>query len=302
MKKNRVYLLAVVLLVSFVSLGIFSCSKKKKLTLSSLIISVTPNPASVTVGNTENFIATALRDGDPTEVDFSWSVNSDTPGSTVGTITAEGVFTAGSTSGEGTVVASAEGDSGSADVTVSGPIIVTFPFYVYKDENDLANHYCCSYWEGDTSLTGMEMGQCAINPHSGTTCLKFTFCYDSYWWSAFWWEEPADFMKNSGVPGPGKGYKLTGASKLTFWARRETNDPSTQFLFGLGYENKNGGSDSCGYIRSQPDLALTQSWQQFTIPLGVKDLSYISGGFEAASWGAKGDKVVIYLDDIMFEE
>ena len=116
MKKSRLYLLVIVLLVSFVSLGIFSCSKKKKLTLSSLIISVTPNPASVTVGNPENFIATALRDGAPVSVDFTWSVNP----ITLGTITAEGIFTAGSSDEKGTVVASAEGDSGSAEVTVSG--------------------------------------------------------------------------------------------------------------------------------------------------------------------------------------
>ncbi len=113
MKKIRLYLLTFVLLLSFVSLGIFSCSKKKKLTLSSLVITVLPNPASVEKGHNETFIATALRNGSPVSVDFTWSVSP----STLGTITDEGVFT-GSESGSGTVVASAEGESGSADVRV----------------------------------------------------------------------------------------------------------------------------------------------------------------------------------------
>lgn len=77
----------------------------------SATVTLSPTTATVAQGATEQFSATTSDGSTP-----SWSVSP----STVGTIDAAGLFTAGTAAGTGTVVATlANGASASASVTVS---------------------------------------------------------------------------------------------------------------------------------------------------------------------------------------
>jgi len=76
-------------------------------------IKVTPNPATVAAGGTQQFSHTdLLSDGTPTSVTVVWSASG-------GTITQGGLFTAGATAGTFSVVATNGSVSGSATVTVT---------------------------------------------------------------------------------------------------------------------------------------------------------------------------------------
>ncbi len=82
-------------------------------------IVIEPTLAGLIVDETQQFTATAYDAFDnPLSVSFTWSV-----AGSVGTVTSSGLFTAGRQAGSGSVIASADGVSGSADVTVGpGPV------------------------------------------------------------------------------------------------------------------------------------------------------------------------------------
>lgn len=82
-------------------------------------IVIEPTSAGLIVDETQQFTATAYDAFDnPLSVSFTWSVTG-----SVGTVTSSGLFTAGRQAGSGSVIASADGASGSADVTVGpGPV------------------------------------------------------------------------------------------------------------------------------------------------------------------------------------
>ena len=84
-------------------------------------IVIAPSSVGLIVDETQQFTATAYDAFDnPLSLSFTWSVTG-----SIGTVTSSGLFTAGIQTGSGSVVASADGVSGSADVTVgSGPVHV----------------------------------------------------------------------------------------------------------------------------------------------------------------------------------
>ena len=94
------------------------------------------------------------------------------------------------------------------------------------------------------------------------------------------------------------GYDLTGAKKLTFWARgAQGGEKIAEFkVGGITGEYPDTDSSSIGPIE------LTKEWQKYTIDLDGKDLSHIIGGFcFAASKDDNPNGFVIYFDDIIYE-
>lgn len=78
-------------------------------------ITVTPSPATVGVLKTQRFYATAYdQSGRELSTTFTWSVSSG-----LGTINADGLFSAGAAELSGKVTATSQGVSGSADVSVT---------------------------------------------------------------------------------------------------------------------------------------------------------------------------------------
>lgn len=169
------------------------------------------------------------------------------------------------------------------------------PFYVYTDYLSRGNHFYPTGWMGD--YTDMEMDEgWTENPHSGSTCIRVVYRAESKqkYWAGVYWQNPAN---NWGMSDG--GFNLSGASKLTFWARGENGGERVQFKMGgiAGYY-----PDST--VATLGVVTLTDNWEKYEIDLRGKDLSYISGGFcfvvkAEAEYNPEG--CTFYLDDIAYE-
>ncbi len=171
-------------------------------------------------------------------------------------------------------------------------------FPVYKDKGSF-NHFTISGF--------MPYGKCAEmndvwqeNCKEGKTCIKADFNRDcttlsgGEGWAGVYWLQPANNWGE--LKG---GYNLTGATKITFWARGEKGGEVLTFkMGGVGTGRQNGDTD-----KAQTDLiTLTTDWKQYTIDLTGKNLSKVVGGF---AWvgSAKNNtqNITFYLDEIYYE-
>ena len=168
------------------------------------------------------------------------------------------------------------------------------PFPVYTDANSVDNHFTPSGWMGDFGAIQLDEAF-TENPHSGTTCIKIVYTGAStqhQGWAGVYWQDPPNNWGS--MPG---GYDLTGAKRLTFWARGEMGGERCKFRIG-GITGTYADSDR---MQLGP-ITLSRDWQLFTIPLHDADLSSMSGGFcwiMNAVLNPQGG--TIYVDDIRYE-
>jgi hypothetical protein len=167
-------------------------------------------------------------------------------------------------------------------------------FYVFADEEDARNHYNPSGWLGD--YDAIRRLSWEDNPHSGKNCLRFRYTGQTpqgAGWVGVYWQNPVNNWGD--VKG---GFDLTGARKLSFWARGEKGG-ETIVRFGIG-----------GITGEHPDtvkaeigpIVLTKNWREYVIDLTGRDLSYISGGFYwMTDKNSNPDGVIMYLDEIKYE-
>lgn len=170
----------------------------------------------------------------------------------------------------------------------------TKKFSVYTDAKSPDNHYIPSGWMGDTGDLSMDDKSMA-DPHSGSTCIKFVYTAkkaSGQGWAGVFWQNPANNWGSKKG-----GFDLTGLNKLTFWARGEKGGEVID-KFAVG-----------GIKGTYPDTAqvsigpveLTSTWQQYSINLAGKDLSYING---ALNWVINADSnpegATFYVDDVEF--
>ncbi|MCG2713044.1 MAG: hypothetical protein L6416_12080 [Candidatus Omnitrophica bacterium] len=168
-------------------------------------------------------------------------------------------------------------------------------FNVYVDRGNKANHYAPSGWMGDYGDIKMN-DNFAENPYSGKTCIKFAYSAkgaQGAGWAGVMWQNPANNWGE--IKG---GFDLSGAKKLTFWAKGEKGDERImEFKMG-GIGGTYPDSDSIGI----GPIDLTNEWKQYSIDLTDVDLSYVNGGF---CWSSNADSnpegMVFYLDDIQYE-
>ena len=135
------------------------------------------------------------------------------------------------------------------------------------------------------------------NCYSGTTCMKIVYdvacSKQNQRWAGIYWLNPANnWGQRKG------GFNLTGATKLSFWARGELGgERIEEFKIG-GIFGDYPDSDAV----SIGPVILTNEWREYIIDLRGKDLSYISGGF---SWATNVDvnpeNCTFYLDDMKYE-
>ncbi len=169
-------------------------------------------------------------------------------------------------------------------------------FSVYADKKSPDNHYIPSGWMGDYGDIAIN-DQSMDNPHAGTTCIKFTYTAkksQGQGWAGVYWQNPANNWGSKKG-----GFDLTGLNKLTFWAKGAKGGEVIQKFFIGGI--KGIYPDSCE-VEFGP-VELRDTWQQYTINLTGKDLTYISGGFGwvmTAEQNPEGAN--FYLDDIRFEQ
>lgn len=169
------------------------------------------------------------------------------------------------------------------------------PFPIYTDGNSPDNHYIPSGWMGDYGDIGFN-DKHMEGAHGGSTAIKITYKNNATQgarWGGIYWQNPP----NNWGTRPG-GYDLTGAKKLTFWAKGEKGgERIEEFKIG-GITGEYADSDVAGI----GPVVLTTDWQQFTIDLEGKDLSSISGGFcWATNLDVNPEGATFYLDDIRYE-
>ena len=169
------------------------------------------------------------------------------------------------------------------------------PFAVYVENASKNNHFIPSGWMGDYG--DLKLSQAATDkPRSGQTAIKITYTAkmtQGAGWAGIYWQQPANNWGDKKG-----GFNLTGATKLTFWARGEQGgEKIAEFkVGGITGEFPDSDSSSIGPVE------LTKEWQKFTIDLKGKDMSYIVGGFAfAMSKDDNPNGAVFFLDDIIFE-
>lgn len=168
-------------------------------------------------------------------------------------------------------------------------------FNVYTDRMSPDNHYIPAGWMGDHGDIKLN-DRCMENPHGGTSCIRVEYLprrSQGAGWIGVYWQNPANNWGSKK-----SGFDLTGAKKLTFFARGEKGgEVISEFKMG-GLTGEFSDSDAAGIGPAM----LTQEWKQFEIDLKGKDLSHIIGGFcFSANGDDNPDGFIIYFDDIKYE-
>jgi hypothetical protein len=167
---------------------------------------------------------------------------------------------------------------------------VPLPFTVYAERGSAHNHYIPSGWMGNVKGIKMDEGWAANSP-GGKTCCRFEYSEPDGWAGVAWQDYANDW---GDLPG---GWNLTGAKRLTFWARGENGGERVTFKFGILGSEKKYADSAEGEL---DNLRLTKKWKRYRIKVTGKDLSRIKTGFAWALNG-QGQHVIFYLADIQFE-
>ncbi|MFA5099650.1 MAG: hypothetical protein WC547_02060 [Candidatus Omnitrophota bacterium] len=169
------------------------------------------------------------------------------------------------------------------------------PFYIYADRSSMNNHFIPSGWLGDYGDLKYD-GASKEDPYLGDTCVKIAYsgkASNGARWAGIYWQYPAN---NWGTVD--KGYDLSKAAKLTFWARgAKGGERIEEFKMG-GIMGEFSDSDAAGI----GPVILNKEWTQYSIDLKGKDMSYIIGGFcFATNVDVNPDGATFYLDEIKYE-
>jgi hypothetical protein len=181
------------------------------------------------------------------------------------------------------------------ELEVEAPAADFKTFKVYSDQMSPDNHYIPSGWMGDHGDIKQNV-RYMEDYHSGTTCIRIEYTprrSQGAGWMGIYWQNPANNWGSKKA-----GFDLTGAKRLTFWAKGEKGgEIISEFKMG-GLTGEFSDSDSAGI----GPVMLNTEWTQYEIDLEGKDLSHIIGGFcLSANSDDNPDGFVIYLDDIKYE-
>ncbi|MDB6154015.1 MAG: hypothetical protein JWL90_2468 [Chthoniobacteraceae bacterium] len=180
-------------------------------------------------------------------------------------------------------------------VRVDAPIVMPksrpaeLPLIVYGEASD-PETYIPAGWMGDAKAIKLDPAF-AQNPQSGKLCMRCEFGAEAGWGGVVWQSPVGDWGDKNG------GYDLTGAKKLTFWARGDKGGEVVSFLFGTLAKPKRFFDTGKGALDK---VALTREWKQYEMPVAGQDLSRIKTGF-VWTLAASGQPVVFYLDNIRWE-
>jgi hypothetical protein len=164
---------------------------------------------------------------------------------------------------------------------------VNLPFELTPEEGE--KPYVASGYMGNHSAISIETVQ--ENPRSGQSALRVSYKETGNWGGVVWQSPANDWGDKPG------GFDISGAKKLTFWARGEKGGEKVAFGYGIIGSNKKFHDSSKAELKNQ---TLSKEWTQYTIDLSGKDLSVIKSGFYWTLAGAN-EPVIFYLDDIKYE-
>lgn len=162
------------------------------------------------------------------------------------------------------------------------------PFYVYEDGDDLP--YIPTGYMGDFQHLKVD-GKHKRERRSGGASLKITYDHTGGWYGLAFVDPPDDWGDRPG------GFNLTGATKLTFWAKSTSDKVVATFGYGMIGENKPYYDTD---KRSSKE-ALTKEWKQYSVNIPKNaDLRCIKTGFTIYGGGI-GEPYSIWIDDVRFE-
>jgi len=169
------------------------------------------------------------------------------------------------------------------------------PLIVYDEASRKSPAYFPTGWMGNHKSLKLDP-ECRQAPHSGETCLQVRYEAPDNWVGVVWQHPAQDWGDRPG------GWNLSGAKKLTFWARGDAGGEVVSIQFGLlatkpGQPAKKFPDSATGKLEK---LALTRDWKMFEFDLQGLDLSRIKTGFSFVLTG-QAQPVVLYLDDIRYE-
>lgn len=176
-------------------------------------------------------------------------------------------------------------------LNASGQMVPEMPFVVYGD----------CYGKMPFAPSGLLGNEQALlindcwkeNVHSGKTCLRIEYASSDDWAGSAWQAPPNNWGSRPAQ------YDLSKAKKLTFWARGETERGMVEFRVGLSHNRKERYRDSA--VVSTGKIRLSAEWTQYSIDLSIANLTHIINGFSWAIYSG-GEKMVLFLDDIQYEE
>jgi len=171
----------------------------------------------------------------------------------------------------------------------------TGQFDVYTEKMSRMNHYIPSGYMGDYSDLKVN-DRWKDQPRAGKTCIRIEYTpkmSQGAGWAGIYWQNPAN---NWGTRKG--GYDLSGAKRITFWARgAEGGEALSEFKIG-GITGEYSDTDTLAIS----DIELTKNWKRYEIDLSDADLTSIIGGFcWSANLDSNPDGVVFFLDDIIYE-
>lgn len=161
------------------------------------------------------------------------------------------------------------------------------PLTVYAD-SEAGMPFAPTGWMGDTASLKTEM-ECKTQPRSGKNCIKFAYSNAAAWVGVVFQHPANDWGE---LPA---GLDLSGAKKLSFWARGEKGGEKVKIEFGILKGKKYFDTDS-GVL----EVTLTDTWKQFSLDLAGKDLKRIKSGFVFVMAG-NGAPQTVYVDDVVYE-
>jgi hypothetical protein len=162
------------------------------------------------------------------------------------------------------------------------------PFVVYADGAKMP--YIGSGWMGNHGAIAMDDASTTA-PHTGATCMKLQYKANDNFGGIIFQSPANDWGEKPG------GFDLTGAKKLSFWARGEAGGEKVDFVMGVIGRDKKYFDSAEANLKG---VVLTKEWKQYEIDLSNKNLTQIKTGF---GWtvGGQGKPVTFYVDDIVYE-
>jgi hypothetical protein len=185
---------------------------------------------------------------------------------------------------------------GNVLLRVKGPPIVVparkakLPLVVYDEGAKKDAPFAPSGWMGDAKATTFDP-EWEKGPHSGKKCIRIEYRKKDGWAGIVWQDPPGDWGDRRG------GWDLSGAKKLTFWARGDDGGEVVNFEIGLLGKDKKHPDSARAKLAG---VKLTKEWKRFEIDLAGKDLSRIKTGF-CCTWAAAGKPLAFHLDDVRYE-
>ena len=179
---------------------------------------------------------------------------------------------------------------------VKGPVLppkarkAKLPLVVYDESGRERPPFVPAGWMGNAKAMKLDES-CKTRPHGGKTCLRLEYQAKDGWGGIVWQSPAGDWGDRPG------GWDLSGARRLTFWARGAKGGETVTFEFGILGRDKKFPDSGRGKLEK---VKLTAEWRQLSIDLAGKDLQRIKTGFVLVV-AATGAPLTFYLDDIRYE-